>query len=112
MIDLCLGSGYCLANHRTPKRRLLVSTTRKPLNFEKSLSDLEALVERMEEGDMSLEESLKAFENGIRLTQHCQQALTQAQQRVQMLIEQDGELRSIAFNDEAAADEPEDGQPE
>ena len=77
-----------------------MSTSRKPLNFEKSLTDLEALVERMEEGDLSLEESLKAFENGIRLTQQCQQALTQAQQRVQMLVEQDGALKVMAFEDE------------
>ena len=78
-----------------------MSTSRKPLNFEKSLTDLETLVERMEEGDLSLEESLKAFENGIRLTQQCQQALTQAQQRVQMLVEQDGALKVMAFEDEA-----------
>lgn len=70
-----------------------MSSTRKPLNFEKSLAELEALVERMEAGEMSLEESLKAFEQGVRLTQQCQQALTEAQQRVQMLTVQDGELR-------------------
>jgi exodeoxyribonuclease VII small subunit len=71
-----------------------VSGTRKSLNFEKSLAELEALVERMEAGEMSLEESLKAFEHGVRLTQQCQLALTEAQQRVQMLTVQDGELRA------------------
>ncbi len=50
-----------------------MSAPRKAPNFEKSLSELETLVERMEEGDMSLEESLKSFESGIRLTQQCQQ---------------------------------------
>jgi exodeoxyribonuclease VII small subunit len=64
------------------------------LNFEKSLAELETLVERMEAGEMSLEESLKAFEHGVRLTQQCQLALTEAQQRVQMLTVQDGELRA------------------
>jgi exodeoxyribonuclease VII small subunit len=79
-----------------------VSASRKTLNFEKALAELEALVERMEEGDMSLEESLKAFENGIRLTQQCQQALSEAQQRVQMLMQKDGEIERVEFD---AADE-------
>lgn len=86
-----------------------MSASRKPPNFEKALADLEALVERMEEGDMSLEESLKAFENGIRLTRHCQQALGAAQQRVQVLMQQDGELRAFTLDGEAAGtDDPDD----
>ena len=75
-----------------------MSTGRKPFNFEKSLADLEALVTRMEAGDLSLEDSLKAFEQGVRLTQQCQQALTEAQQRVQVLVQQDGELRTEPFS--------------
>lgn len=89
-----------------------MSAPRKPLNFEKSLADLEALVERLEDGELSLEESLKAFETGIRLTQQCQQALAQAQQRVQLLAVQDGEVRATPFagpDDAADADEDEDG---
>jgi len=85
-----------------------VSAPRKPQNFEKSLADLEALVERMEEGELSLEESLKAFESGIRLTQQCQQALTQAQQRVQLLAVQDGEVRATPFAEADDADEDTD----
>ena len=84
-----------------------MSTPRKIPNFEKSLSELETLVERMEEGDMSLEESLKAFESGIRLTQQCQQALDKAQQRVQVLMQGDDETRSIdGIEDEPDATEP------
>lgn len=79
-----------------------MSASRKTLNFEKALAELEALVERMEEGDLSLEDSLKAFENGIRLTQQCQQALSAAQQRVQMLMQKDGEIESVELD---AADE-------
>ena len=84
-----------------------MSAPRKPVNFEKSLAELEALVERMEAGELSLEESLKAFEAGVRLTQQCQQALTQAQQRVQLLSVQDGEVRVTPFTDplDEAADE-------
>lgn len=80
------------------------------MNFEKSLTELEALVERMEEGNLSLEESLKAFENGIRLTQQCQQALANAEQRVQMLVQQNGELQSIPFNDATIDDDAEDAE--
>jgi exodeoxyribonuclease VII small subunit len=57
-----------------------------PFNFEESLANLESLVEAMEAGDLSLEEALKAFEQGIRLTRECQQALEQAEQKVQILL--------------------------
>lgn len=57
-------------------------------NFEESLANLDALVEAMEEGDLSLEESLKAFEQGIKLTRECQAALDQAEQKVQLLVKE------------------------
>ncbi len=60
------------------------------INFEKSLAELESLVEKMEEGDLSLEESLKCFERGIELTKNCQKALTEAEQKVQILLEKNG----------------------
>ncbi|MDY7219707.1 exodeoxyribonuclease VII small subunit [Denitrificimonas sp. JX-1] len=60
--------------------------------FEQSLSDLQALVERLESGDLSLEESLATFEKGIALTRECQSALQDAEQRVQVLLEQNGTL--------------------
>jgi exodeoxyribonuclease VII small subunit len=63
----------------------------KSFDFEDALANLEALVEAMEEGDLSLEESLKAFEQGIKLTRECQQALDQAEQKVQLLVKA-GEL--------------------
>lgn len=53
--------------------------------FEEALSELEALVERMEGGEMTLEESLGAFERGIALTRICQQALQAAEQKVEIL---------------------------
>ena len=58
-------------------------------DFEAALEELEALVERMEGGDLSLDESLAAFERGIHLTRRCQQALSEAEQRVQVLLEKD-----------------------
>ena len=67
------------------------------LDFEQSLSELQALVERLEGGELPLEESLSAFEQGIRLTRDCQSALTQAEQKVQILLERDGELEEAPF---------------
>jgi len=66
-----------LAKKRTPE-------------FEKALAELEALVEKLEQGDLSLEESLKAFERGIQLTRTCQQALAEAEQKVEQLLAEDG----------------------
>ena len=54
------------------------------LDFEQSLADLQTLVERLENGELSLEDSLTAFEQGIGLTRDCQSALAQAEQKVQV----------------------------
>ena len=55
-------------------------------------------MERLESGDLSLEESLAAFEQGVALTRDCQQALSQAEQKVQQLMENNGELRTEPFD--------------
>ncbi len=64
----------------------------KTADFEKKLHELEALVERLEDGELTLEESLQAFESGVRLTRECQQALSAAELRVQTLIEENERL--------------------
>ena len=71
--------------------------------LETSLDNLESLVERMESGDLTLEESLKAFEEGVRLSRECQQALQQAEQKVRILLEQntDAEPAPCAGDDNA-----------
>jgi exodeoxyribonuclease VII small subunit len=61
-----------------------------PSLFEDSLAELEQLVNQLEQGDMSLEESLKSFERGVNLTRTCQKALQEAEQKVQILIEKNG----------------------
>ncbi len=61
-------------------------------SFEKDLTRLEGLVEKIENGDLSLEESLKAFEEGINLARQCQAALEGAEQKVQKLTERDGRI--------------------
>jgi exodeoxyribonuclease VII small subunit len=63
-----------------------------PINFEAALEELEALVERMETGELSLEESLRAFERGVALTRDCQRALKDAELRVRALTEAGSEL--------------------
>jgi exodeoxyribonuclease VII small subunit len=65
------------------------------IDFERSLRELEALVEKMETGNLSLEESLKCFERGIGLTRLCQKALTEAEQKVKILLEKEGRLETF-----------------
>ncbi len=73
------------------------------VDFEKSLADLQTLVERLESGELSLEDSLTAFEQGIRLTRDCQAALSQAEQKVQILLERGGELDEAPFDPDQQA---------
>lgn len=64
----------------------------EPVDFEAALAELEELVGRMESGTLSLEESLQAFERGIKLTRDCQAALTQAELRVKALTQEGDEV--------------------
>jgi len=58
----------------------------KTVDFEQALGELEAVVEKLEHGDLPLEEALKQFERGIELTRGCQASLKQAEQRVEILL--------------------------
>ena len=62
-----------------------MSETKNEIDFEKALAELEQLVETMEKGELTLEESLKHFERGVTLTRACQKALTEAEQKVRIL---------------------------
>jgi len=64
-------------------------TTRKAVDFEKSLKQLESLVDKLEKGDISLEDSLKHFEEGVKLTRDCRQALQTAEQKISLLSKED-----------------------
>lgn len=79
---------------------------RKPraFNFEKSLNELEKLVETMEAGEISLEDSLKHFEKGIVLTRACQQALEEAEQKVKILVEKEGKATLEEFTPRDCSD--------
>jgi len=70
---------------------------KKSVNLEKALTELEKLVEEMEQGNLSLDESLKRFERGIALTSDCQEALQKAELKVQELIEKNGKLLEKDF---------------
>jgi exodeoxyribonuclease VII small subunit len=63
-------------------------------DFEKALAELEKIVERMERGDQTLDQSLKDFERGMELSRTCRKVLDEAEQRVEKLIERHGELTS------------------
>jgi exodeoxyribonuclease VII small subunit len=75
-----------------------------PIDFEAAMSELEQLVERLEQGELPLEESLKAFERGVALTRVCQTALKDAEQKVEILLKKSGQAWVEEF-------EPEDSEP-
>ena len=68
-------------------------------DFEQSLTELEALVTRLEQGDVPLEEALKTFERGVALTRQCQTALRTAQQKVEVLLTRNGDESIEPFAD-------------
>ncbi len=69
-------------------------------DFEASLRELEKIVEQMEAGDQSLEDALKSFQRGIELARSCQQGLKDAEQRVEKLVQQNGQLLTEPVVDE------------
>jgi exodeoxyribonuclease VII small subunit len=71
------------------------------MDFEQQLKSLEALVESLESGDLSLEDSLTSFEQGIKVARDCQQALKQAEQKVEVLMRQGDDLVSQPFDGDA-----------
>ena len=74
----------------TKKPATKKSSQNKALDFESALHELESLVERMEQGETTLEESLTDFERGVALFRQCQKALDEAEQKVQILIKKSG----------------------
>jgi len=77
----------------TPKPRTPADTP----DFEKSLEELEALVERLERGDLPLAEALALFEQGVAMTRSCHTALSEAQQKVEILLQEGGAVRASPF---------------
>lgn len=77
-----------------------MSEEKKAVDFEQQLASLEGLVESLESGELNLEESLKSFEQGIKVARDCQAALKSAEQKVEVLMRQGDELVSQPFEDQ------------
>jgi exodeoxyribonuclease VII small subunit len=75
-------------------------TSNKTPSFEQALAELETLVETMEQGELSLEDSLKSFERGVLLTRTCQQALKEAEQKIQILTENSPDAEPEPFEEQ------------
>ena len=80
-------------------------TTTKAIDFEESLKQLETLVDKLEKGDLSLEDSLKNFEQGVKLTRECRQALQTAEQKISVLSKEDNDWVEKALDEDEATDD-------
>jgi exodeoxyribonuclease VII small subunit len=81
----------------------------KNQTFESSLGELEKIVRKLEDGDLSLEESLKLFEDGVRLSRECQERLSKAERRIEILLKDEKGnpiLQEINGDDGDDGDEP------
>ncbi len=67
--------------------------------FESALKQLEQITEELEDGDLSLDKSLKKFDEGIQLAQFCNEQLEEAKAKVELLLEKNGKLEPVPFND-------------
>jgi exodeoxyribonuclease VII small subunit len=82
-------------------------TSEADLPFEAALTRLEQVVDRLEQGDLELEESLETFEEGVRLSKRCASQLDVAEQRIEVLVKEGGKWMARPFSEEGAQ---EDGQ--
>jgi len=86
-----------VSKKKTSKKSIKKS---EPLDFEAAMLELESLVERMEQGEQTLEQSLLDFERGIALTRSCQIALKETEQKIQQLVEINGQDELVPFTEE------------
>ena len=76
--------------------------SKRKLTFEEALKQLEQLAERIERGDIGLEESIAKYEEGMSLVQYCRDVLCKAEHKIQQLQQKpDGSLEMVAFESEA-----------
>jgi exodeoxyribonuclease VII small subunit len=78
----------------------MTNKTKSLAQLEKSLTALEALVEKLENGDLPLEKALAEFERGVKLTRQCQAALQEAEQRIEILLKQNETAEPVPFDSE------------
>lgn len=83
----------------------------KSKDFETSVKELEDIIKKMESGDLSLENSLKSFEQGINLTSHCQELLNKAEQKVQILMDkQEEQFQEFELDDDPEYEEEDEDE--
>jgi exodeoxyribonuclease VII small subunit len=75
----------------------------KPQSFEQSLSKLESIVSQLESGELPLEHALEIFEDGVGLARQCQAHLADAERKVEMLMRERGELKTVPFDPDSEA---------
>ncbi|WP_295801069.1 exodeoxyribonuclease VII small subunit [uncultured Microbulbifer sp.] len=75
-----------------------MAAKKKAATFESALEELEELVERLESGDLPLDEALADFERGVKLTRECQKKLASAEQKVKILMEENGQVQELPFD--------------
>lgn len=80
----------------------MAEQTKKP-DFEASLKELEGIVTQLESGDLSLDQSLSAYERGVNLTRQCEKALSTAEQKVQKLLDESGNVVAEPFDEKEAS---------
>ena len=90
----------------TPSRLHFMSVQKnKPIaDFEKSLTELEIIVKRMEQGDQSLEDTIKDFDRGMKLSELCREGLDEAQQKVEMLVKKHGNYKLEMIDNDSGTD--------
>ena len=72
----------------------------KNKNFEEQMAELEKIVTELEKGDLSLDESVAKYEEGIKLSKECNEVLEEAEKKITILVNQDGEVKEENFNTE------------
>lgn len=82
-----------------------MAAKKQSATFEQALEELEQLVERLEAGDLPLDEALADFERGVKLTRECQQKLASAEQKVKVLMEENGSIRELPFDADDAQED-------
>jgi exodeoxyribonuclease VII small subunit len=81
------------------------SKNSQELKFEEAIADLQQVVEQLESGDLSLEDSLAAFEKGVGLVRYCNEKLSEVEQKVELLVkDKEGQLQLKAFGNGPTAD--------
>ena len=87
-----------------------METERDKQKFEEAMEQLEKIVERLESGELSLDDSLAAFEDGVKLVKFCNQKLTEVEKKIELLVkDKHGKLQLKPFDNRNEATEEEDG---